>query len=603
MYNAPAIPPIQNIADQPTKNALLALVDGWQVRNGAGDNGFATRAEMIAAIAAAPSGAAKSTVVSLPGSQPTAPSPTTSESPLLSANNIWTGSNKYMKAIRFDTTLDGTGLATALQDVLILRDTQRIVWGLDTTAAIPTMVSFNDAVGGKWKLYSIAGNFEMLGISSNSAATNALTVKGEPLSQHMTVNAVYTDPGQVPGVSWVKDLSATHALPLKDVIADLASSGVDYSNSIAAIRAVAGTYFGANDKCELAKRLSIIFTDNVNGVFAPNAGATYIPAADIVVRQGGMVVSGFTVPTTIDSLQQLWQGMTSTLTDHGFRINDIANNNGSFIGTALYNKINAAGAITVDAAYGPNTNYNIPGLFTVGAYGTANPQPLSKVIYDMATTSVDHGVSIANLRASVNALSPLTVNAVYGPNTNYNIGGLWAQGSYGAANSQSLNAVIYDIGTTSYDHGNSIATMRSQITTLQGQVGTVNPGSITVPYLGGGSASLLTECGAVNDNITNVWAAIDAIGHPAGDGTIPGNTHASGLSSLLSYLVWRTGDGIGGYPLGYVQIPTPQAYGTRGLGYGQIITTQLALSDVWDGLNDHGARINNLDARLSAHGW
>lgn len=50
MYKPSGIPPIQNIQDRPTRDALAALAEVTQVRNSATDDGFVSRAEMQAEI-------------------------------------------------------------------------------------------------------------------------------------------------------------------------------------------------------------------------------------------------------------------------------------------------------------------------------------------------------------------------------------------------------------------------------------------------------------------------------------------------------------------------------------------------------------------------
>jgi len=53
MYKTPAIPPLQNISDRPTRDALLALTEGWQVRNGmtgSKENRFITQGEFDLAL-------------------------------------------------------------------------------------------------------------------------------------------------------------------------------------------------------------------------------------------------------------------------------------------------------------------------------------------------------------------------------------------------------------------------------------------------------------------------------------------------------------------------------------------------------------------------
>lgn len=50
MYKPPAIPPVQNIQDKPTKDVLAALTEGWQVRNGKSDNRFVTGGEFDLAL-------------------------------------------------------------------------------------------------------------------------------------------------------------------------------------------------------------------------------------------------------------------------------------------------------------------------------------------------------------------------------------------------------------------------------------------------------------------------------------------------------------------------------------------------------------------------
>lgn len=50
MYKPPAIPPIQNIADKPTRDALLAISEILQVRNSQTDNRFIDKSEFDLAI-------------------------------------------------------------------------------------------------------------------------------------------------------------------------------------------------------------------------------------------------------------------------------------------------------------------------------------------------------------------------------------------------------------------------------------------------------------------------------------------------------------------------------------------------------------------------
>jgi hypothetical protein len=124
-YKPPSIPPIQNIADAPTKNALLALTEGWQVRNGmtgSGENRFIDKAEFDAAMKAlgvvAPA-IIQDTPGSYAGGSSTSPSSTFTASSsgidLLPLNNWWTGRHTWDSPFPVNTTADNwhIKLATA----------------------------------------------------------------------------------------------------------------------------------------------------------------------------------------------------------------------------------------------------------------------------------------------------------------------------------------------------------------------------------------------------------------------------------------------------------------------------------------------------------
>lgn len=106
-YIPPSIPPIQNIADKPTKSALMALVEGWQVRNGqtgSGANRFITKTEFDLALKnlGVPQAVAQQEV---PGTYAVGGggSSTSGCVDLLPLDNWWTGRNIWNQAFPAST--------------------------------------------------------------------------------------------------------------------------------------------------------------------------------------------------------------------------------------------------------------------------------------------------------------------------------------------------------------------------------------------------------------------------------------------------------------------------------------------------------------------
>jgi len=116
-YKPPSIPPIQNIADTATKNALLALTEGWQVRNGmtgSGGDQFITKDEFDLALKNM-GVAAPVTAQDVPGSYAGGGGATASSVDLLPLHNWWTGRNTWNLPFPANTDADNwhIKLATA----------------------------------------------------------------------------------------------------------------------------------------------------------------------------------------------------------------------------------------------------------------------------------------------------------------------------------------------------------------------------------------------------------------------------------------------------------------------------------------------------------
>lgn len=410
-YKPPSIPPIQNIKDAPTKNALLALTEGWQVRNGmtgSGANRFITKAEFDLALKnlSVPQAAAQQEV---PGTYAVGGSSSSSSggADLLPLNNTWRGLNIWERPTPANTTADnwhfkfsrdgaarfafslghansddsyldanndtfatesignlylvdpgrlndaggniatfykptkGGGMRlfgrlsfdeTRLNSVMIrLRDTQKIGWGVSGNAAhqgIPLITTFFDPTTSVWKLQNSSLDRFMIDVRRNqldciriSGTSSASTYLGD----NMTINAVYANPGQVPGVGigvWQKNLSATSRVSLQSIISDLASTSVDH-----------GTVLNPEAKY-----------GSLNGI------------------------AWNTTPASRYTLQQFIENIVTTSVDHGASINNIRALTGDGFTTlpknALMLKLEAGSAAVANStsnhALSWNTNTSYP---------------------------------------------------------------------------------------------------------------------------------------------------------------------------------------------------------------------------------------------------
>lgn len=95
-YKPPSIPPVQNVADAPTRNALLALTEGWQVRNGmtgSGEHRFITKVEFDDALKKM--GVGTAAPVTFRESFSSYAGVSSLASSLLPLDNWWTGRNTW----------------------------------------------------------------------------------------------------------------------------------------------------------------------------------------------------------------------------------------------------------------------------------------------------------------------------------------------------------------------------------------------------------------------------------------------------------------------------------------------------------------------------
>ncbi|MDO8311506.1 MAG: hypothetical protein Q7T25_06175 [Sideroxyarcus sp.] len=139
------------------------------------------------------------------------------------------GGMRLFGRLSFDN--DSVGSGGTFLEKMHFRDTQGIGWNDASTVT----THFN-AFTGMWTLR--ASGYNRFQISANTAAPDCIRIEGSSspnstyLADHMTVNAVYTYAGGVPGVSWQSNLSAVNRVRLQAIISDLASTSVDHGNRI-----------------------------------------------------------------------------------------------------------------------------------------------------------------------------------------------------------------------------------------------------------------------------------------------------------------------------------------------------------------------------------